>query len=244
MSSQSADNLRQWLEFAPELDQIAERAYTKSGAALVCPHRRDVFRAFKDLSPTQVRVVVLGQDPYHAVNSKYDISATYKAMGRAFAYSPLWTGPVNSSLLNIILEAGAEPSTFDTSLQHWVDQGVLLLNTRLTVLEEQPMSHAGIGWEGAIRKVLLHIATAIPNVVWLLWGSEARAAADDVGMGSASPLVIATTHPCKYSNTRGAVPFTGSDCFGRVNERLIELGQKPIDWVGGGACAPMIQKAK
>ena len=189
----------------------------------VYPGWASVFQAFREVAPEDVRVVILGQDPYHSPG---------KARGVAFGYHPTYTGPINSSLANIITECGgnigtADTDRFDTTLTHWTEQGVLLLNTRLTVPHEQPMGHAGKGWEPLMDEVLARICEHV-NPVVLAWGREARLMANR----SPSNTIIDTSHPCRYSATRGHRPFLGSGCFQQVNRELVKRGQQPINWTG------------
>lgn len=182
------------------------------------PDRDLVFAAFDEVGPDAVSVVILGQDPYHSPG---------KARGVAFGYHQKYRGPTNSSLANIIQECGATPESFDRSLVSWTEQGVLLLNTRLTVPHEQPMGHAGLGWEPLMDGVLDKICRHIQPVV-LAWGAEARRMANR----SPAETSIDTSHPCRYSASRGNKPFLGSKCFERVNDELVERGDKSINWTG------------
>lgn len=193
----------------------------------VYPPEELVFATFDEVSPEQCNLVILGQDPYHSPG---------KARGVAFGYHPDYRGTINSSLMNIIDEvhAGTPDSDmpkiyekFDTSLRHWTAQGVLLLNTRLTVPHEQPMGHAGLGWEPLMAEALEKIVRwAQPPI--LAWGAEARKFA----LASGAWTVVDTSHPCRYSASRGSKPFLGSKCFEKVNEALIAQGDEPINWTG------------
>lgn len=188
------------------------------GTGDVYPARELVFAAFEEVSPDDCNVVILGQDPYHSPG---------KARGVAFGYHPNYKGTINSSLANIIFECGGDPNTFDTSLESWTKQGVLLLNTRLTVPHEQPMGHAGLGWEPLMEEALARICKYAQPVL-LAWGAEARRMAAKSGAWT----VIDTSHPCRYSAGRGNRPFIGSECFTQVNDKLIEQGDTPINWTG------------
>jgi len=186
----------------------------------VYPERLNVFAAFDEVEPNDVRVIILGQDPYHSVG---------KARGVAFGYHPGYTGSVNSSLANIILEAGGDPTHFDKTLRNWTQQGVLLLNTRLTVPHEQPMGHAGLGWEEMVSEALeVVVKRGQPPI--LAWGAEAR----KMAARTSAWTVIDTSHPCRYSASRGNKPFLGSNCFERVNEALVAQGDEPINWACSG----------
>lgn len=240
-------NIIEWLRMFPGLISCKLRAYSRD-AELVCPGPGLVFRALESVHPTRVRVVILGQDPYHTPG---------KANGLAFGYHPSYKEPIDSSLANIIEEvfAGIRPKAeFDRSLVGWAEQGVLLLNTRLTVIEGKPLSHAydggpdglRIGWEQEIQKILRYLSSnqaqvseentdknRVSDVVFVAWGAEARRLLDQAGVPREQR--VETTHPCKFShmNNTGSVPaFTGSECFQIVNGLLIESGQNPIYWKG------------
>lgn len=227
-------NLDRWLELCPALLSCTEEAYERS-IDRVLPDIQDSLRAFTYFSPEDTRVVILGQDPYHAVDS----TGTTKAWGLSFGYNPFYQGKVDSSLLNIADELGVVQRdsngyitevNMDTSLESWARQGVLLLNTRLTVEIGQPMSHANkYGYEQAIPELLTNLNKLSNSIVWLMWGAEARKVAEEI-----SPVrpnwAICTSHPCKYSHTSGKHPFTGSMCFHKVNTLLRNLGKEEIKW--------------
>lgn len=204
-------------DIVTQLIECEHRAYTSSN---VCPPRHLCLRALTELGPSDVRVVILGQDPYHTPG---------KANGLAFGYSDDYEGPTDSSMANIVSELRTD--LFDFSLSDWSQQGVLLLNTRLSVLEGKPMSHASIGWEEPVSEILKWLDRQHGDrIVWLLWGREARLTAENAGIDASLPNVIATSHPCRYSHTSTSSPFTGSNCFNRANEYLVSIGSQPIRW--------------
>lgn len=213
-----------WVELmGPQWWKKAEDLANKLCGVGVYPVRDNVFAAMHEVDPQDVKVVILGQDPYHSPG---------KARGVAFGYHPDYAGNINSSLENIMIEAGLDPSNegltyFDTSLRDWTKQGVLLLNTRLTVPHEQPMGHADKGWEPLMDQVLDKICRYGQPIV-LAWGAEARK------MAQRAPAwtIIDTSHPCRYSASRGNKPFLGSRCFERVNDALIAQGEETINWTG------------
>lgn len=226
MTSSDA-RLYKWLEIAPGLSLCKLRAYLPDVGAEVCPPPADVFRLLELLSPEDVRVVILGQDPYHTEG---------KASGIAFGYHRQYKGPVDSSLANIQAEVlRCYPNsgiTNDLSLEQWVHQGVLLLNTRLSVELGRPMSHARrIGWETEILSVLKFLNSLHDkDCIWLSWGSEARQVVEQVVGDLSAPNVISTSHPCRYSHKATSTPFTGSNCFTRVNQYLNSIGREEIQW--------------
>lgn len=179
-----------------------------------------VFRAFEVFPPENTRVVILGQDPYHTPG---------KASGLAFGYHPEYTGPVDSSLRSILEEAqrdtGLLKYPFDTSLVPWAMQGVLLLNTRLSVRLGKPMSHAGMGWERIVQNYLMELDRNVINKVYMLWGKEAQSYKKYLDIEN--NLILETSHPCKFSAHRG---FIGCGHFSKANEYLKEMGREEIEW--------------
>lgn len=189
-----------------------------------CPDPTQMFAALEYFRPEETSVIILGQDPYHSVNE----NGIRKANGLAFGINPKWEGPrLYSSFGNIAAEvtrAGYELT--DYSLSQWANQRILLLNTRLTVEKGKPMSHANCGWEPVVDSILRQAAR--DDVIWLLFGAEARKAASKY-----PGIKLAVSHPCKYSATRGssvAPAFVGSNIFGVANEVLEELGRPVIKW--------------
>ena len=164
-----------------------------------------------------VRVVLLGQDPYHGPG---------QAHGLAFSVRP--GVPKPPSLRNLFRELhddlGIEPPDHG-SLTGWARRGVLLLNTVLTVREGEAASHAGKGWERFTDRVLERVAAKRNAVVFLLLGNHARKKAETVEL-EGHP-VVAAAHPSPLSARRG---FFGSRVFSRTNEALEEGGREPVDW--------------
>lgn len=220
-------NLRHWLQIAPGLIDCHVEAYIKP--ELVCPLPENTFRVLELIAPEDVRVVILGQDPYPTPG---------KASGIAFGYSRTYTGRIDSSMENILRELGMysrvlrmnpAASRDYLSLENWVEQGVLLLNTRLSVQIGTPMSHANIAWKEQIRLILGHLnALHWTHLAWLNWGQEARNLCP-VPEGARNR--IDTTHPCKFSHNRGVHAFSGSGCFEAANYHLQSTGSKPINWI-------------
>lgn len=231
------NNIHKWIELSPSITEIYHPSVYASEGPRTLPDRPFVFRALEAVAPEEVRVVILGQDPYHSVLQTSMHGNVVKASGLAFGFSHKYiaaNGKLHSSLLNIREEVRASgfqvpeyPNQWYT-LQHWAQQGVLLLNTRFTVLEGQPMSHAGLGWEDAILQLLTGLVTLKGGIIFLAWGSEAQKV---VARLPAKQLIsIPNSHPCKYSNTRTKWPFTGSKCFEAANKELQVQGKEPIKW--------------
>lgn len=183
----------------------------------------EVFRALA-LTPLEaVRVVVLGQDPYHGPG---------QAHGLAFSVPPSVKLP--PSLRNIFAELvrdfGASPVTGD--LSGWARQGVLMLNTSLTVEDGQPASHARRGWESLVESLVKAVAARSRPCVYLLWGAHAQRFAPLIE--SATPagvprLVLMSNHPSPLAARRPPVPFIGNGHFTEANRFLSEHGGA-IDW--------------
>ena len=190
------------------------------------PSPRRVLRAFRELSPRDVKVVILGQDPYPEVG---------KASGLAFGLSKEYIRKdkkLNSSIANIVEElhrcgySNMGRVRESLTLAHWVKQGVLLVNTSLTVEPGKPMSHRHI-WGNTVMQVL-EKNLDLDRVVFLCWGREALDAARSIG----APYIVATSHPCKFSHRRETeelAAFTGSRCFDLVNMYLPNATSK-IYW--------------
>ena len=187
------------------------------GGAAVYPRR--VLRALEVGSPDEVQVLILGQDPYHRPG---------QAQGLAFSVAP-GARPLPPSLRNILREVaadlGREPAVAD-DLSAWSAQGVLLLNTVLTVEDGQPQSHAGRGWE-ALTDALIARVTAQPRpAVFLLWGAAAQRKRTGVEAGGGGRhRVLEANHPSPLSATRPPLPFVGCRHFTRANAFL--LAQRP-----------------
>lgn len=190
------------------------------GGATVYP--RTVFRALDLTAPSDVRAVILGQDPYHGPG---------QAQGLAFSVPAGQKLP--PSLRNILQEVRSDTgvtSQCGGDLSAWARQGVLLLNAALTVEEGQPQSHAGHGWEALTDALMAHVAASPDPVVFLLWGAAAqrkRALLD-----SGPHRILTANHPSPLSARRPPEPFIGCRHFTQVNALLAELrpGTPPIRW--------------
>ena len=202
------------LYFAILTDRI--RSEYQSGRAIY-PPAGQIFRAL-DLCPLdRVRVVILGQDPYHGPG---------QAEGLAFSVPPGIAVP--PSLVNIKREIADDlgrPSITGGELLPWVEQGVLLLNTTLTVRSGEAASHQGLGWETFTDAVIQLVSQRCDHVVFLLWGSPARRKAAMID--ATRHCILEAPHPSPLSAHRG---FFGCRHFSRANAYLQQQGLAPIQW--------------
>ena len=186
-----------------------------SGKAIY-PAPANIFNAFNLCPLDKVKVVIIGQDPYHEPG---------QAHGLCFSVLP--PTPIPPSLINIYKEIESDlgrPSKTHGDLTSWAEQGVLLLNATLTVQAHLAASHAGKGWELFTDAVIRAVAKQ-ENIVYMLWGAYAQKKADFVN--SEKNLVLKSVHPSPLSAHRG---FFGNHHFSRANNYLIEHGQTPINW--------------
>ncbi len=186
----------------------------------------DPFRALRHITPQDVKVVILGQDPYHGPG---------QAQGLAFSVPD--DCPCPPSLRNIFKELAMEypdrPMRRRHDLSDWSDQGVLLLNASLTVEAHQPASHAKKGWETVTDALIQHVARQPQAKVFLLWGSHAQAKRGLLnGPGHGPHAILASNHPSPLSAQRPPVPFIGCGHFAKANAWLREHGQAEVDWMG------------
>lgn len=183
----------------------------------IYPKKSDVFSAFRLTDYDKVKVLILGQDPYHGYN---------QAHGLAFSVKPGVKIP--PSLVNIYKELNSDlgieiPST--GYLKSWADSGIMLLNTTLTVREGSPMSHSKIGWEFFTDRVIEALDEKKEPMAFILWGSHARS--KKRLLKNRDHLITEGPHPSPLSAYRG---FFGSKPFSKVNEYFIEHGENPPDW--------------
>ncbi|WP_412727710.1 uracil-DNA glycosylase [Alteromonas sp. D210916BOD_24] len=190
----------------------------RQAGKVIYPPEEAVFNAFTLTPLESVKVVILGQDPYHGPD---------QAHGLCFSVLPGVKIP--PSLVNIYKELASDISGFETpshgNLTAWAEQGVLLLNTVLTVEQGKAHSHAKWGWETFTDKVIEVINTYQEQVVFLLWGSHAQKKGQHIDRDK--HRVLAAPHPSPLSAHRG---FFGCKHFSQANAYLIEKGKVPIQW--------------
>jgi len=183
----------------------------------ICPTKDDMFKAFELVPFSLIKVVILGQDPYHGEN---------QADGLAFSVSKT-PNNLPPSLRNIFSEIKSDLGVTNTSgdLTPWAKQGVLLLNTILTVSRDLPASHANLGWEIFTSTVISEISNKLENVVFLLWGAHAQSKENLIDGNK--HCVLKSTHPSPLSAHKG---FFGCKHFSSTNEYLLSKGKPAINW--------------
>lgn len=178
-------------------------------------------KIFEQLGPENTRVVILGQDPYHGPG---------QAQGLAFSVpNHIKTPP---SLRNIFKELAQEYQNIrleGNDLSPWINQGVMLLNTVLTVENGQPASHARLGWQHITDTVISHLANQA-HCVFLLWGAHAQSKIPLILAGQGNHLILKSNHPSPLSASRPPEPFLGNGHFKACNEWLSAHDQAPVNW--------------
>lgn len=183
----------------------------------IFPPGPKIFAAFDSCPFDRVKVVILGQDPYHGPG---------QANGLAFSVNP--GVPIPRSLINIFKEVNADtgaPIPSNGDLTRWARQGVLLLNSSLTVEAHHAASHQGHGWEEFTDEVVMRLAMDRNNLVFILWGSSA--ARKGAFIDRNRHLVLTSPHPSPLSASRG---FFGNHHFSQANQWLEDHGMTPIEW--------------
>ena len=185
---------------------------------VVFPEKDDIMNAFKITPFEKVKVVILGQDPYHGLGQAHGLSFSVRKGNK-----------IPPSLQNIYKELASDIGTTMPShgeLTQWATQGVFLLNNTLTVRKAQPNSHETYGWTNFTNFVIKSISDKAKNtVVFLLWGKFAQGKRSLID--ETRHKVLAAPHPSPFSATRG---FFGSKHFSETNKILVESDQEPIDW--------------
>lgn len=183
----------------------------------VYPDMYDIFNSLKSVAYQDVKVVILGQDPYHGPG---------QAHGYAFSVQKGVKTP--PSLVNIYKEMHEDIKTYipnNGNLEKWAKQGVLLLNTSLTVRAHQANSHQKIGWEILTDYIIKKLNEREKPIVFILWGRNAQS--KEKFITNPNHLILKSTHPSPLSAHRG---FFGSKPFSKTNNFLKSIGQEPIDW--------------
>ena len=201
-------------EYFVKLSDFIHRAYAER---VVYPPKPQVFSAFENCDLPDIKVVILGQDPYHQPN---------QAHGMCFSVNPGIKVP--PSLRNIYKELQMDEGCFIPNngyLMPWAKQGVFLLNTILTVEDSKPLAHKGIGWETFTDHAIARINALEQPVVFMLWGRNARNKAEMIDQRK--HLVLEAAHPSPLSANNG---FFGCRHFSKANAFLVDRDRTPIDW--------------
>jgi uracil-DNA glycosylase len=189
----------------------------KQAKKVIFPHSKNWFKAFELTAFDKVKVIILGQDPYHGLGQAHGLS-----------FSVVQGVKKPPSLGNIFKELHSdlniEPSQ-SGDLTHWATQGVLLLNSVLTVEAHQAASHAGQGWEVFTDNIIKTLSEQRQHLVFILWGSYAQKKA--IFIDKDKHLILTTTHPSPLSAHRG---FLGCQHFSKANDYLKIHNQQVIDW--------------
>ena len=197
-----------------ELREFLKKEYSSK---VVYPPMNEIFNAFRLTPFNAVKVIIVGQDPYHEEG---------QAMGLSFSVRENIEEP--PSLRNIhqeIVAEGVEQGPWSSDLTRWAEQGVLLLNSTLTVEAHRAASHAGKGWEIFTDKAITVLGRDPRPKVFMLWGSYARS--KKVLISNPGHLILESPHPSPLSASRG---FFGNGHFAKCNEFLESTGQEPIIW--------------
>ncbi len=196
----------------PNLEKTILQEYKNK---TVFPEFQEIFKCFSFFNISETKVVLLGQDPYHNYG---------EAMGLSFSVRNGIKIP--SSLRNMFKELNSDLSVIRTStdLTDWAKQGVLLLNTYLTVIHNQPKSHASLGWEKLTDYLIQYIDENVDNVVFILMGNEAK---KKKRLIKKSNNIIEIVHPSGLSASRG---FFGCKLYSKVNEMLNKCNKEIIKW--------------
>lgn len=219
-----------WEEQVPLLKKgfhrvLAEKAYGSASQGLkVFPSKDHVFDSMRLISFSDVRVVIIGQDPY------FNEHPTLGPEAHGLCFSVKEGIPAPPSLKNIFKEINTslhagKTQTQCTDLSRWARQGVLLLNASLTVIAGKPNSHASLGWHQLTDDIISTISSHKKEVVFMLWGAFAQK--KSVLIDQENNLVLKTSHPSPLSAHRG---FLGSGVFVRCNRYLVENGYAPVEW--------------
>ena len=200
-----------------EFAQLAEYVRAEYSRTTVFPPAGKIFAAF-DICPfSKVKVVIIGQDPYHDIGQAHGLAFS---VPKGILFPP--------SLRNIFKEISQDlntPPPTDGDLTRWAEQGVLLLNSSLTVRAHTPASHSTIGWERVTDAAIAALSAGREHIVFLLWGAHARRKAELIDRSK--HLILEAPHPSPLSASRG---FFGCRHFSKTNEYLTAHGIEPIKW--------------
>ena len=200
-------------EYFKKLGIFVKSEYSKK---IIYPEYKNIFNALRYTDYDEVKVVILGQDPYHGEKEAHGLS-----------FSVLEGVKMPPSLLNIFKELNNDLNIkrTKTDLTDWASQGVLLLNSIMTVVKDTPLSHKGKGWEQFTDKIIEKLGEREEPIVFILWGSYARSKKELIK--GKNHYIIESVHPSPLSANRG---FFGSKPFSKTNEFLKKNNLKEINW--------------
>lgn len=202
-------------DYFKELTSFVKEEYAKSTCY---PENNLLFEAFNQLPVDQVKVVIIGQDPYHNPN---------QAHGLCFSVNEgVKVPPSLANIFKEIHEDLEKPIPNSGNLTYWTKQGVLLLNATLSVRANEPGSHQKMGWERFTGEVIRSISTHREGIVFLLWGGYAKKKSSLID--AEKHTILTSGHPSPLSANRGH--WFGNKHFSKTNDKLKELGKTPIDW--------------
>jgi uracil-DNA glycosylase len=204
----------------PYFRNLASFIQKESNKSVIYPPHRDVFSALNFIGDiNNIKVVIIGQDPYHGPGQAHGL-----------AFSVQRGQPKPPSLANIFKEASNDVNIRNPThgnLENWSRQGVLLLNTCLTVRKGEANSHQKRGWETFTDAIIQKLRSK-QNIVYLLWGKPAQSKCESID--TKKNTIIASSHPSPLGAYKTDAPFMGSKCFSRCNSALEKYGLTPIDW--------------
>lgn len=202
-------------EYYLKLKQVIDKAYATE---VIYPPKEDIYNAFKHCPLDKVKVVILGQDPYHGVGQAHGLSFS---VNKGIALPP--------SLRNIYRELEQDVDFINPNhgyLTYWAKQGVLLLNDVLTVKAAAAGSHQKLGWEQFTEHVISFLSEQKSDLVFMLWGNHALKKGKKIDR--AKHLVLVSGHPSPMSANQGK--WFGNKHFSQANTFLVSKGKQPIDW--------------
>jgi uracil-DNA glycosylase len=183
----------------------------------IFPSKKNIFRIFERLNPTDIKIIILGQDPYHGIG---------QANGYAFAVNDKIYVPFSLQNIWKEIERDYPNQKKDKTLEFWVNQGVFLLNSILTVRENSPSSHKNLGWEIWTDQVIKILSEKFENLVFLLWGNFAKEKYSLISKKNGH-LILQTSHPSPFSFHKG---FFGCNHFKLTNNFLDQKKKNTVVW--------------